>query len=127
MLEKERRRIENLSSSSSLTTNSASASALAPVSVYDASGLLQHSTELEGGVGKSSSTSGGSSNKQDTTLSLSSLVASELSIAHDELQVTQMELGRGSFGIVHRCRWRGMDVAVKCLIKSGDVASQNEV
>jgi len=38
-----------------------------------------------------------------------------------------MELGRGSFGIVHRCKWRGMDVAVKCLIKSDTVESQHEV
>ena len=52
---------------------------------------------------------------------------SELSIDYSELSIVTMELGRGSYGIVHRCKWRGMDVAVKCLIKSESIESQHEV
>ena len=71
-------------------------------------------------------------NSTTTTTTSSSSAAEfamneELSIDYHELDMVTMELGRGSFGIVHRCKWRGMDVAVKCLIKSDTVESQHEV
>ena len=54
----------------------------------------------------------------------------ELLVPYDELTVVKFELGQGSFGVVHRAVWHGMDVAVKCLKKNegrNSAASVKEV
>ena len=54
----------------------------------------------------------------------------ELLVPYAELTVVKFELGQGSFGVVHRAKWRGMDVAVKCLKKNegrNSAASVKEV
>ena len=42
----------------------------------------------------------------------------ELLVPYSELTIVKFELGQGSFGVVHRAKWRGMDVAIKCLKKN---------
>ena len=42
----------------------------------------------------------------------------ELLVPYSELTIVKFELGQGSFGVVHRAKWRGMDVAVKCRRKT---------